>query len=207
MKIECAGISETGKVREDNQDAIYLPSAETLPGSSYPFFALADGMGGLAGGSIASNTTLEVLTPILEKNLGKMDWERAAKKAVNAANQAIAQKAAKNSKWENMGTTLVLLVINQRQALVGNVGDSRLYHCRAGLLKQITVDHNLVTEKLHQGLLSAEEARNHKLRNVLTRALGPMPNVELDLFRLNLRSGDIMLLCSDGLHGVLSERR
>jgi PPM family protein phosphatase len=198
-----AGASDIGRVREQNQDAILLP-APAAPAAPL-LFLLADGMGGASGGQVASTLAIEVAGQAFRARAPSLGLEVALRQAVEAASAAIHQRALEQPELKGMGTTLVAVAVEGRRALVANVGDSRCYLWREGILSQVTQDHSLVQQLVREGSLSPQQARGHRMRNVVTRVVGVQPLVEADIFDIQLRPADILLLCSDGLHGPVEE--
>jgi|Deesub1362A_J573_1020465.scaffolds.fasta_scaffold01363_5 protein phosphatase len=202
MRLEFAGLSHVGRVRKENQDAVLLLPRDTEPW----LLAVADGMGGMAGGAEASRLALEVLTREVSRALGEGDaWGAALRRAVEEANRAVWRRAQAEPALRGMGTTVVAALVGGRRMVVANVGDSRAYSLRGGELRQITEDHSLVQEEVAQGLITPEQARTHAMKNVLTRAVGAGEEVEVDLFSREVAAGEVLLLCSDGLHGVVPD--
>ncbi|MBI5522293.1 MAG: Stp1/IreP family PP2C-type Ser/Thr phosphatase [Desulfarculus sp.] len=203
MQLSYAGASDVGRVREENQDAIGLPH-HPLSGDGVPLFVLADGMGGRQGGGLASRMAVATLQEHFARDESR-DPRQTLRKGVQKASLAILQKAEDEPQLQGMGTTIVALAIRDGLAVVANVGDSRAYIFRGGRLRQITEDHSLVAQQVRQGLLSLQEAKSSPLRHIITKAAGAMPNVEPDVFHEHLEDGDILLMCSDGLHGPVEE--
>ena len=203
LAVTFAGLTHRGRVRSENQDAIFLPRD---PDPELPLlFGLADGMGGAQGGQEASRLAMATLPKAFlgakrVYPLGDSLWE-----AVQWVNTAVHQKAQGDPALEGMGTTLVALALAAGRGALANVGDSRLYLWREGELKQISQDHSLVGEQVRKGSLSPEQAREHSMRNVLTRAMGVKAEVEVDIHPVTLLHEDVFLLCSDGLHGPLDD--
>ena len=198
-RIEAAGSTDTGKVRPANEDAY-------LVGDSV--FAVADGMGGHLAGEVASATALE---PIRELD-GKVyaDASEAVKaltEAVVAANDRVSRMAADEPSYRGMGTTLTATMVEGRRLHIAHVGDSRAYLLREGAFSQLTDDHTLVQHLVDEGQITQEEAANHPQRSIITRAIGVSTEVEVDSMTLDLEPGDQVLLCSDGLTGVVDDRR
>lgn len=204
MKLVATGITDVGRRRDRNEDAFLINDEMQL-------FVVADGMGGHVGGSHASTLAVTVV----EEEVGKLlladpgdadpvDFLRAGLSgAVDAAGSRIHAVASDNPSWKGMGTTIVVVLVVGTNAFVAHVGDSRVYMLRAGDIEQITDDHSLVAESVREGLLTEEQARRHKMRNVITRALGFHPSVEVDVQVRAVTRGDRFLLCSDGLSGKL----
>ncbi len=188
--------TDPGRRREKNEDAL----AYRLT----PFggvFVVADGMGGHARGEVASRMAAEIIVEYLAE--GEPSPARISE-AFETANRRI-YEMAQGAGYEGMGTTATALVLDLPYALIGHVGDSRGYLLRSGLLVQLTQDHSWVEERVRQGLLRPEEAKNHRWKSVITNALGTFPEVEVDLLGLRVRPGDIFVLSTDGLHGVVGE--
>jgi PPM family protein phosphatase len=181
--------SEIGLVRQVNED-----SKLTEP----PLFAVADGMGGHASGDVASAIAVKVLEAELKKSDSIAD-------AVHNANKAIFQKAAKEPDLTGMGTTLTAMWADERSAQIAHVGDSRAYLLREGRLSRLTTDHTVVNRLVQQGRIMPEDADRHPQRSYLERALGVDPEVEVDVHVLDMAPGDRVLLCSDGLFGMIDD--
>ena len=178
---------------------------------------MADGMGGRAGGDIASRMTVDSLVADFSQRLGtrmsestELDSQRALlHQVVSASNQAVHAEASRRPELLGMGTTLVILMILPRPeptVLIAHVGDSRAYCLRSGVLTQLTRDHSFVEESLRDGLLTQAEALHHPLRHMLTRAVGPEIEVEIELTIHELAPQDMFLLCTDGLTKMLPDR-
>lgn len=192
LTIQAAALSDTGKVRDHNEDAFgYCLQAGV--------FVVCDGMGGAAAGEVASRLAVDVMIERLCAVSTPEDRRRAIEESITAANRLVHDKAAADPGLQGMGTTLVALAIQDNSALIAHVGDSRCYLFRAGRLTRQTNDHSLVEEQVRLGHMTAEEAEHSPLKNVITRAIGTQPEVSSDIAELPLESGDILLLCSDGL--------
>jgi PPM family protein phosphatase len=185
--------SDVGRMRNDNQDS-YL--------ADEPVFAVADGVGGHLGGDVASATAIRVIQDATQDGVARDDLEDILRKV----NSAIWEQARGAAHLRGMGTTCTLALIEDGSAHLAHVGDSRAYLFRAGELSQVTEDHNLVGKMLSEGRLTREEAAHHPQRNIITRALGLDPNVDVDLLTLELREGDRLLICSDGLSSMIEDR-
>jgi len=196
--VHAAGRSEAGQVRAVNQD-IYWTGPTALHGH---LAVVADGMGGHRTGEVASRTALEVLVRSLMRSKAAAPMSLA--RAAQAAHLAVVALAQAHPDQQGMGTTLTALLIDDQVGLIGHVGDSRAYRWRNGSLEQLTFDHSWVAERVRQGLLSPEEARRHRWRNVITNALGASESFKLELHALEVRAGDRYLLCSDGLSSVVA---
>lgn len=195
-------ITDTGLIRHENQDAFGFAQ---LPGG-YAVAVVCDGMGGVAGGSIASTVAVETFIRTLTETGHSGHTDRAVQEAVRAANAAIRQRAAGHPELKSMGTTLVSALVKGDKVLISNVGDSRAYLAGADGLRQISRDHSLVEDMVEKGDLTPGQARSHPRRNLITRALGPDPAVEADGFPLQWKPGDFLLLCSDGLVNTVTDQ-
>ena len=200
--------TDTGRVRANNQDAIgtWQDLPQTIPFSESGYlFAVADGVGGNEQGEVASALAIETL---LHTYYGgdTSDIPVALKRAVRLANEAVYERGLSQSEERAMGTTLVVGVIRGGTLVVGNVGDSRAYLSRGRTqMKPISNDHSLVAEAVRAGQMTADQAKNSRQRNVITRALGQRQKVDVDIFEVDLMADDIVLLCSDGLHGIVED--
>jgi PPM family protein phosphatase len=198
-RVVAAGVSDAGRVRAVNQDAHWSGEVATKG-----FLAVvADGMGGHQTGEVASEQAVGTFRAKLASI--RAHPPAALARAVQAANLAVHALATERPEHQGMGTTLTALLIDDQVGLVGHVGDSRAYRLRAGALVQLTHDHSWVADRVRQGLLSTEEARRHRWRNVITNALGAGPRFRLDLGTFEVRAGDRFLLCSDGVSMLVSE--
>ena len=199
-----AGLSDRGRVRTHNEDAIVLDPALGLA-------VLADGMGGHQAGEVASAIAVQEVRARLAASLARSaapaDIELAVRAAVASANQAILTAAARSPECRGMGTTLVLALFTREAVTIAHVGDSRAYRLRAGTLQALTRDHSLVQQQIDAGLLNPEQARQQRQRHVLTRALGVEGDCGPELSRHPRQPGDRYLLCSDGLHDMLSDEQ
>jgi serine/threonine protein phosphatase PrpC len=205
MLYEFTSLSDTGRLRNNNEDAVASEASLGLA-------VLADGMGGYNAGEVASamatGTVSTALGTWLLAHQGKTSTRETAlamRLSVERANQAIYQASLDNSEFTGMGTTLVVAVFSGARALVGHVGDSRCYRWRNGQLSQLTRDHSLLQEQLDAGLLSPQAAQQMPYRNLVTRALGVENDVALDVGEHVVSPGDLFLLCSDGLTDMLPD--
>jgi protein phosphatase len=211
LNIGCA--TDIGRVRKTNQDSTCKMAGGDLGPAADGLFIVADGMGGRAGGEIASRVTVETIPQIVRQELGAQSGAKtpemlvsALREGISAANDAVWNQARSNPELRGMGTTCVALLVYGNKAALGNVGDSRAYLLRGGQFAQITSDHSLVQEHVLAGDISASEARSSRYRNVITRAIGLTDGVAPDVDTLDLRDGDTILLCSDGLTNMLADR-
>ena len=194
------GLTDIGLVRRDNQDAYRIGSSDS---SGHQIAVVCDGMGGMRGGSIASNIAADVFLHEVQTNLrGNMTPEQireVASFATSVANTAIRSRAAEDELLTGMGTTLVSAISYGDGVVVSNVGDSRAYHISEAGIRRVSKDHSLVEKMIDNGDITAEEARNHPQRNYITRALGPEESTLCDGFVVSANRGDYILLCTDGL--------
>jgi len=178
---------------------------------SVGIYAVADGMGGHAAGEVASDLAITALaTSVRSRQEEGQGWtpDRAGellRVALNEGNQKICDSVLSRAEWRGMGTTIVALVSAGDRAVIGHVGDSRAYLLRDGRLSQLTSDHSWVNEQVKAGLLTREQAHRHPMRNIVTRALGNQPHVEVDVIEEAMKPGDVFALCSDGLNGMLAD--
>ncbi|WOF23104.1 protein phosphatase 2C domain-containing protein [Microbacterium betulae] len=192
-----AAISHTGKVRSNNQDSGY---------SGSNLFVVADGMGGHAGGDVASAIAVQKLEPLDQIYGSPVEAEAALKLTIASTAGDLIQIASKRPELAGLGTTVSSIVMVDDNAVIAHIGDSRIYLYRDGELTQITTDHTFVQRLVDSGRITPEEARYHPRRSVLMRVLGDMdPNPEVDTFIMPTHDGDRWLLCSDGLSGVVDE--
>jgi serine/threonine protein phosphatase PrpC len=205
--------TDVGRVRKMNQDSLAVFTAEDLEGLLDGLFVVADGMGGKAGGEIASRVTVETVPAVVQEALTDSGEKasdgqiaEALREAIEAANEVVYKQARANPELRGMGTTCVAALIRNGSAIVGHVGDSRIYLLRSGRLAQLTEDHSLVQEHVRAGEMSAEEARGSRFKNVITRAVGIAERVAPEIKMLELAEGDTLLLCSDGLTNMVSDR-
>lgn len=197
IAIEVAGDTHVGQARPANEDAILV--GETV-------FVVADGMGGAAGGHIASSTTVESFQALDGARFGDAEEaEEAMRRAILDANRAVRENAEQDPRLEGMGTTVTAVMLNGSDLYVGHVGDSRAYLWRDGQLRQLTHDHSLVQQLVDLGRLTEEEAEDHPQAAIITRAVGLSREVDVDVDTLEPQSGDRLLLCSDGLTRVVGE--
>jgi PPM family protein phosphatase len=209
--LEFAGLTDTGLVRTQNEDAIAINPARGLA-------VLADGMGGYNAGEVASRIAVDVMQQTLEPQLERFQAQAAdlvlrrdrqlqqlMAEAVQNANAAILAAARKEPSYEGMGTTLVATLVHHGRILVAHVGDSRAYRWRHGQLIQLTRDHSLLQEQIDAGLITEEAARLSANRNLVTRAVGVAADVDIEIHEHGTEAGDIYLLCSDGLSDMVAD--
>ena len=200
--IKSYAITDIGRKRQLNQDFIYL--SETPIGNLPNVFIVADGMGGHNAGDYASRyaveTVVEEIGASFEKNPVKIMG-----RAIDKANAMIRQKAREDVSLNGMGTTMVIATCMGKYLEVANVGDSRLYVVHENRIEQVTQDHSLVEEMVRMGGIDRASARNHPDKNIITRAIGARDYIEADFFNLELQTGDMILLCSDGLTNMIED--
>ncbi|MFH1466250.1 MAG: Stp1/IreP family PP2C-type Ser/Thr phosphatase [Pseudomonadota bacterium] len=206
MRITSCGVTDVGMKRTNNEDAYLINDELNL-------FVVCDGMGGHVGGELASsiavNTVEEVLSsieadPSIETPEDPVEAMREKiRYAIRLAGRRIYEKAVAEPEYKGMGTTVLVLLLDSGNAYIAHVGDSRVYLVREDLIEQLTEDHSLVNEKIRAGVLTPEEARTHKLRNIITRSLGYQEDVDVDIQVRAMRRGDHFVLCTDGLSNLV----
>jgi protein phosphatase len=192
--VDRAAVTDVGMQRQANEDSLVVQE---------PFFAVADGMGGAKAGEVASKIATDAFgsASIESAQTAEAELTRIARDA----NRRIFEQAEADSALRGMGTTLTAAVVHGHEVSLGHVGDSRAYLLRDGKLEQLTRDHSLVAELERSGQLTREAAEHHPQRSIITRALGPEPDVEVDTYTVAGRPGDVFLLCSDGLTGMVPD--
>ncbi|HEX6490383.1 MAG TPA: Stp1/IreP family PP2C-type Ser/Thr phosphatase, partial [Gaiellaceae bacterium] len=185
--------TDTVKKRRRNEDEYVVQP---------PLFAIADGMGGAQAGELASSLAAGALR---EGEGDIASGERHVVQLIQEANRRVYQRSAEDAAASGMGTTMTVALVEDGAVVFGHVGDSRAYLIRDGALEQLTEDHTLVAELVRSGKLSPEEAEAHPQRSVITRALGTDPDVDPDTFSVQTRSGDLFMLCSDGLTSMVDD--
>ncbi|MFV9509930.1 Stp1/IreP family PP2C-type Ser/Thr phosphatase [Tepidibacillus sp. LV47] len=200
--------SDVGKVRESNEDHVYL--SEQYPNGSY-IAIVADGMGGHLAGEIASKTAVETiyqeLHPYVTKARSISELKGVLEEAIEKANTVVYQTSINDERYRGMGTTVVAAIVNEEGILLGHIGDSRAYLIDQEKIQQLTSDHSLVNELVKSGQISEEDAINHPRKNILTRALGTDESVKLDMNLIPWKKGQTLLLCSDGLTNEVSDEK
>jgi PPM family protein phosphatase len=197
MGIICAGATDIGLKRKTNQDSICLDH-------DHHFFAVADGMGGHNGGDIASQLSTKMMPEFVKKNVSE-DPQISMKNMIQEINSAILAKAEKEPELQGMGTTISAIHFAGPQLVIGNVGDSRVYLINNNHIYQLTRDHSFVQEKLNMGIYTRKEAVKDPQKNVLVRSVGFEADLLVDVFHYRICKNDIFLICSDGLHGKVSD--
>jgi serine/threonine protein phosphatase PrpC len=187
--------TDTGRQRSGNEDCSFARP---------PVFAVADGMGGAKAGEVASQIAVGALQQGLPD--GDSAEERLSQR-VREANREIYERSHTERELDGMGTTLTAAYLDDAHLSIAHVGDSRAYLFRDGELRRLTQDHSLVDELVRRGKLTEQQAAEHPQRSIITRALGPEPDVEVDTWTYSLKAGDVLLLCSDGLTSMIAEER
>ena len=211
MKISYQALTDVGRKRKGNEDNLFVNAEQRL-------FVVADGMGGHAAGEVASKIAVdsinefvcltggdqEITWPFgLDENMS-YDGNR-LKTAVRFANRKVLEATKERAEYEGMATTVAAVLVDGDSANLAHVGDSRVYLVRAEELTQLTSDHSWVNEQIQSGVISADQARSHPLRNVVTRALGGKPDLQVDMQVHEIEPQDILLLCSDGLTTMIPD--
>ncbi len=204
MQIRVGARTDVGIVRQGNEDNFFA-EADAARG----VFVVADGMGGHAAGEVASEMAVQIIARTLlpltcVKSKGARD---AVQQSLKDANRAIYERMLAETDKQGMGTTASVLVLCDHGYLIGQIGDSRIYLLRDGALTQLTKDHSYVQEQVDAGLLTPEQARYHPYSNVITRCVGASDEVEADIYEGEIKPGDVYLLASDGLTGMVDDRR
>ena len=190
---EVAAASDVGRVRKANEDSYYVRS---------PLFVVADGMGGANAGEVASKIAVDSFKDPLNDSVAP---EPRMAGVVRTANHQIHEKSNSSDEFKGMGTTITALLLGEDELTIAHVGDSRAYRLRDGELERLTRDHSLVGEMVRRGAITEAEAEVHPQRSILTRALGPEDEVEIDTLSHGVKGGDVYLICSDGLTGMVDE--
>lgn len=210
VRVKACGLSDVGLTRVHNEDYFEIDPEHRL-------YIVADGMGGHSHGEVAAQLAVSSIRDFIHKTADKdTTWpfgmdnrlERHTnllKMAIRIAHDSVLRAISKDGSLYGMGTTVVGILVAGNVAAVAHVGDSRAYRLRNGRLDQLTQDHTWVNEQVVAGFLSKEQARSHPLKNVVTRALGGESDVLVDVREIEVRPGDVYLLCSDGLTGMLSD--
>jgi protein phosphatase len=210
--LEAFGKTDVGRRRKLNEDNLLIDRDTHL-------YAVCDGMGGHNAGEIASKMAIETLHAFIAKSHGEekdITWPyglepnlsfeaNRLKTAIKLANKRVFKAADNREDYTGMGTTLVAVLVNDSTLTVGSAGDSRCYMVRGGKLSQLTRDDSWVSAAWAEGILSSDEIDRHPLRNVITKAVGAKDNIELETSEHKLQAGDLVLLCSDGLHAMIAD--
>jgi serine/threonine protein phosphatase PrpC len=198
--------TDIGRTRQSNEDSMlsYVPEDSQVAARKGALFVVSDGLGGHTSGEIASAMAAQVVRERYYQDVNE-DIGASLQSAIKQANRAIVERAAQNEAWSGMGTTVVAAVLRDDTVYAANVGDSRVYIVRGDTIRQITEDHSWVMQQIRAGQLTPEEARDHPKRNVIYRCLGTDKDVEVDLFTEQVQEGDLLVLCTDGLSGQVSD--
>ena len=189
-----AGVSDVGRKRRHNEDSFVVKP---------PLFAVADGMGGANAGEVASGLAVEAFSEGTALPAG----EQHIVQLIQEANRRVFKRSSEDAEASGMGTTAVVALVEDSKVWFGHVGDSRAYLIRNGRMEQLTEDHSLVAELVRTGKIAPQDAERHPQRSVITRALGTDPDVDVDTFTVEAAPGDVFLLCSDGLHSMVSDKK
>lgn len=203
MDLTVAARTDVGMIRSGNEDSFFAHATRERG-----IFIVADGMGGHAAGEVASEMTVQIISRELH-DLRDADGaaEERVSDSIRLANRAVYERTMQESDKQGMGTTASVLLVSGNRYLIGQVGDSRIYLLRDGALKQLTKDHSYVQEQVDAGLLTPEQARYHPYSNVITRCVGASDAVDPDTYSGDLKPGDTFLVASDGLTGMVDDRR
>jgi protein phosphatase len=209
-KVRCVGVTDTGKVREHNEDTIAVDPDIGL-------LVLADGMGGYNAGEVASGIAVKTIVNLVKESFEREDLRVLdsatglsrpsiiLRDAIQRANKIIFQTARTQAQCEGMGTTVVAAIFFDNKVSIAHVGDSRMYRARNSKFEQVTMDHSLLQELVDRGFYSAEEAQRAANKNYVTRALGVEPNVDVEIREEPVSKGDFFALCSDGLSDMVED--
>lgn len=201
--------TDIGIVRSMNQDAYYISEEN----DNYKLCILADGMGGYTGGEIASRLACLSSAEYIKENFNSEKQQpkeviiEIIKKAMEYANQTVYAKSKESVDLEQMGTTLEVCLIYNNRVFIGHIGDSRIYRLRQNIMRKLTTDHSYVQKLVKDGKITKEEAIHHPKKNMLMKALGCEEQIEPDVMVKGFNSGDIILICSDGLTNMISEQQ
>jgi len=210
--IEAYGRTDVGRRRKINEDS-FLVSPETS------LYAVCDGMGGHNAGEVSSKMAIETISAFVERSAVEKEitwpWGLDAnvsfeanrlKTAIRLANARVYQAADNREELTGMGTTVVAVLVSPGLVTIGSAGDSRCYRVRDGELSQLTRDDSWVSAALGEGILNSDDVEHHPLRNVITKAVGARDTIDLDVVEHELKPGDVLMLCSDGLHGMINDQ-
>jgi PPM family protein phosphatase len=206
FRLNIAQRTDIGRQRQHNEDnvAYIVPKDALLQAKRGSLFIVADGMGGHAAGEIASEMAVSNISTLYYHDDGS-DIAASLLCSMHSTNALIYQRAREQTEHNGMGTTCVAAVLLDDKVYVANVGDSRAYIIRRGWVRQISQDHSWVAEQVRAGAMTETDARMHQLRNMITRSLGSLPEVQVDIFIDQVQEGDILVLCSDGLSSMVAD--
>ncbi len=199
--------SDLGKAREINEDAIYIPEEDL----GINMYILADGMGGYRGGDVASQLAVTAARSYIKNNYeitfeDKEDILKLVNGAIEYANMVVSERAKTDKKLNQMGSTLEVLLVIRNDAYIGHVGDSRIYRIRDKKIKKLTTDHSYIQKLISDGRITKEESSTHPDKNMITKAIGTEIVVEAELTHQKLNKNDIIVICSDGLTNLVSDK-
>jgi protein phosphatase len=212
MVLEAAGSTDRGTVRKHNEDSIFLDAGIGL-------FVVADGLGGHAAGEVASKIVVDEIAKFIKKTAGSEDGAPSGgddglspngnriKEAIRLADKAITDDIAIHAERDSMGSTVVACLIKDKCVTMAHVGDSRAYKLSKNEIQQITRDHSWVADQVANGFLTTEEAKKHPFRNVITQALGNGCDLEIEIHEFEMADSEAILLCSDGLTGMVADEQ
>ncbi len=200
--IVCAK-TDVGKTRKNNEDSIF--SSLEAVGCFENLFVVADGMGGHNAGEIASSLAIEYIKEYLENNTVDLDTQGIIMDSIFSANHKIFEKSRNELNKRGMGTTVTMATVRDGSVYIGHVGDSRAYSIKNNRISQLTYDHTYVNEMVQKGLMTREQALVDPNRNMITRAVGIDATVMVDFFERKVEKGEYILICSDGLHGLVND--
>jgi len=202
---QVAAATDVGKVRAHNEDSYAILNSAQLRGAYDFALIVADGMGGRNAGEVASRAAVEAASQAILNNARSVDASSLLRFAVEAAHISIQQRAEEHPEYEGMGTTLVIALVRDTEAWIASVGDSRAYILRGEQLLPLTEDHTFVAEQVRAGGMSLEQARHSRFRHMLTRAVGTSVDYTPDVVSARVESGDVLMLCTDGLTNMVWE--
>lgn len=202
MQLSVAAGTDVGRIRAGNEDSLYADADQERG-----LFIVADGMGGHAAGEVASEMAVQIVARDLAdvRDLTQDDAGTRMAEALKAANRAIYERTIEEADKQGMGTTASCMLVGQGRYIIGHIGDSRVYLLRQGTFRQLTKDHSYVQEQVDAGFLTPEQARYHPYSNVITRCVGANAAVEADILTGDLQNGDLFLIASDGLTGMVED--
>lgn len=205
--MDVASLTSVGMVRKNNEDScLVIPSWSSLAlKKGICVFAVADGMGGENSGEVASKIAVDCVKKWINRFSSELLTLAEIEEMFSYINNEIWEHANKFPETKGMGTTLTIVVMKDNAAIVGHIGDSRLYRIRNDVMEQLTNDHSLVAEQVKNGKISREEARTHSSRHILSRVLGGRQFVVPDVFELKVEKEDLYFMCTDGIYGMISD--
>lgn len=200
MRFNVGYATDIGRRRQQNQD-----SGVALP--ELGLFVVADGMGGHRGGETASAMAVEIIPTLVRERQSLAGWgaKETLAHAIRQASNAIHERSLRQPQLQGMGTTTTALLFKDKTLAVGHVGDSRCYYFRPDAVWQVTRDHSLVQEKLRAGLITRDQLKTDRMRNVITRSVGFERDVNVETYEITVQPGDTYMLCSDGLSGLIDD--